>query len=62
MSEEFGVLKTMIPACEGVEVLKLAILQAGIEDIQYLESCVARLKAENEEKEKVGFQVHPGDG
>ncbi|KAK5266894.1 hypothetical protein LTR40_014398, partial [Exophiala xenobiotica] len=28
MNEEFGVLKDMIPACEGVEMHKLAILQA----------------------------------
>ncbi|EXJ58586.1 hypothetical protein A1O7_06013 [Cladophialophora yegresii CBS 114405] len=47
MNEEFGVLKDMIPACEGVEMHKLAILQAGIEYVRYLEGCVAQLKAEN---------------
>ncbi|KIV88509.1 hypothetical protein PV10_08190 [Exophiala mesophila] len=44
MNEEFGVLKDMIPACEGVEMHKLAILQAGIEYLRYLEGCVAQLK------------------
>ncbi|KIW31929.1 uncharacterized protein PV07_03516 [Cladophialophora immunda] len=47
MNEEFGVLKDMIPACEGVEMHKLAILQAGIEYVRYLEGCVAQLKGEN---------------
>ncbi|EXJ68286.1 uncharacterized protein A1O5_08901 [Cladophialophora psammophila CBS 110553] len=47
MNEEFGVLKDMIPACEGVEMHKLAILQAGIEYVRYLEGCVAQLKEEN---------------
>ncbi|KAH0844704.1 hypothetical protein FOPE_09489 [Fonsecaea pedrosoi] len=47
MNEEFGVLKDMIPACEGVEMHKLAILQAGIEYVRYLEGCVAQLKDEN---------------
>lgn len=30
MNEEFGVLKGMIPACTGVEMHKLAILQVRI--------------------------------
>lgn len=47
MNEEFGVLKDMIPACEGVEMHKLAILQAGIEYLRYLEGCVAQLKDGN---------------
>ncbi|KAL2421846.1 hypothetical protein ABEF95_008605 [Exophiala dermatitidis] len=53
MNEEFGVLKDMIPACEGVEMHKLAILQAGIEYVRYLEGCVAQLKAENENKSRL---------
>lgn len=53
MNEEFGVLKDMIPACEGVEMHKLAILQAGIEYVRYLEGCVSQLKTENEKKGKV---------
>lgn len=46
MNEEFGVLKDMIPACSGVEMHKLAILQAGIEYVKYLEGCVEKLKAQ----------------
>ncbi|PSN72768.1 hypothetical protein BS50DRAFT_513604 [Corynespora cassiicola Philippines] len=45
MNEEFGVLKDMIPACAGQEMHKLAILQASIEYMRYLEQCVADLKA-----------------
>ena len=47
MNEEFGVLKDMIPACEGAEMHKLAILQAGIEYVRYLEDCISQLKGEN---------------
>lgn len=46
MNEEFGVLKDMIPACRGQEMHKLAILQASIEYLRYLEQCVADLKAQ----------------
>ncbi|KAK4218685.1 hypothetical protein QBC37DRAFT_274361 [Rhypophila decipiens] len=45
MNEEFAVLKNMIPACTG-EMHKLAILQASIEYVRYLEDCVAKLKAQ----------------
>lgn len=45
MNEEFGVLKDMIPACEGQEMHKLAILQASIEYMRYLQQCVNDLKA-----------------
>ncbi|KXT13254.1 hypothetical protein AC579_1734 [Pseudocercospora musae] len=45
MNEEFGVLKDMIPACRGQEMHKLAILQASIEYLRYLEQCVADLQA-----------------
>ena len=52
MNEEFGVLKDMIPACEGVEMHKLAILQAGIEYVRYLEGCITHLRGrEDEERE-----------
>lgn len=44
MNEEFGVLKDMIPACEGHEMHKLAILQASIEYMRYLETCLEDLK------------------
>lgn len=56
MNEEFGVLKDMIPACEGVEMHKLAILQAGIEYVKYLEGCVAQLKTENQKQGEAGEQ------
>jgi Helix-loop-helix DNA-binding domain len=45
MNEEFGVLKDMIPACTGQDMHKLAILQASIEYMRYLEKCLADLKA-----------------
>ncbi|KAI0478259.1 hypothetical protein F4859DRAFT_51946 [Xylaria cf. heliscus] len=46
MNEEFAVLKGLIPACTG-EMHKLAILQASIEYVRYLEDCIAKLKAQN---------------
>ncbi|KAI6914634.1 hypothetical protein KC318_g847 [Hortaea werneckii] len=46
MNEEFGVLKDMIPACQGQEMHKLAILQASIEYLRYLEQCVSDLQAQ----------------
>lgn len=49
MNEEFGVLKDMIPACEGVEMHKLAILQAGIDYVRYLEGCIKQMKQEREQ-------------
>ncbi|KAF2964353.1 hypothetical protein GQX73_g9231 [Xylaria multiplex] len=44
MNEEFAVLKGLIPACTG-EMHKLAILQASIEYVRYLEDCITKLKA-----------------
>ncbi|RMJ11272.1 hypothetical protein CDV36_009088 [Fusarium kuroshium] len=49
MNEEFAVLKNMIPACTG-DMHKLSILQASIEYIRYLEDCVSKLKAQQEEE------------
>ncbi|KAK5168346.1 uncharacterized protein LTR77_006916 [Saxophila tyrrhenica] len=46
MNEEFGVLKDMIPACQGQEMHKLAILSASIEYLRYLEKCVSDLQAQ----------------
>ncbi|CAJ2513275.1 Uu.00g013940.m01.CDS01 [Anthostomella pinea] len=46
MNEEFAVLKGMIPACEG-EMHKLAILQASIEYVRYLEDCISQLKSQH---------------
>ncbi|KAL9101226.1 MAG: hypothetical protein Q9163_003508 [Psora crenata] len=47
MNEEFATLKGMIPACTGQEMHKLAILQASIDYLSYLESCISELKAAN---------------
>jgi Helix-loop-helix DNA-binding domain len=47
MNEEFETMKEMIPACKGQTMHKLAILQAGIEYLRYLEQCVAELKISN---------------
>ena len=47
MNEEFGVLKDMIPACHGQEMHKLAILQASIDYLRYLEQCIVDLKSAN---------------
>ncbi|KAJ5633930.1 hypothetical protein N7528_001772 [Penicillium herquei] len=44
MNEEFGTLKDMIPACRGQEMHKLAILQASIDYVNYLERCISDLK------------------
>ena len=52
MNEEFGVLKDMIPACEGVEMHKLAILQAGIEYVRYLEGCIKQLKGQEVDEDE----------
>lgn len=46
MNEEFAVLKGLIPACTG-EMHKLAILQASIEYVRYLEDCVTSLKEQH---------------
>ncbi|QSZ29898.1 hypothetical protein DSL72_004416 [Monilinia vaccinii-corymbosi] len=57
MNEEFGVLKDLIPACTG-EMHKLAILQASIDYVRYLEDCVSKLKAENS---RSNFPTTTGD-
>lgn len=57
MNEEFAVLKSMIPACTG-EMHKLSILQASIEYVRYLEDCVAKLKAQQQDDS----QTHPESG
>ncbi|KAL5114672.1 hypothetical protein ACEQ8H_007405 [Pleosporales sp. CAS-2024a] len=50
MNEEFGVLKDMIPACRGQEMHKLAILQASIEYMRYLEQCISDLKTTHDSR------------
>ncbi|KAK7969567.1 hypothetical protein PG996_001990 [Apiospora saccharicola] len=52
MNEEFAVLKDLIPACTG-EMHKLAILQASIDYVRYLEDCVTKLKSQNESHSSV---------
>ncbi|KAI9655368.1 MAG: hypothetical protein M1821_005515 [Bathelium mastoideum] len=58
MNEEFGVLKDMIPACAGQEMHKLAILQASIEYLRYLEQCISDLQAANRSPHR-GVQPSP---
>ncbi|KAL1382607.1 hypothetical protein HDK64DRAFT_283464 [Phyllosticta capitalensis] len=62
MNEEFGTLKDMIPACAGQEMHKLAILQASIEYMRYLEHCVAELKAANRSKQSAPDSVVSQNG
>ncbi|KAI9368997.1 hypothetical protein BJX61DRAFT_546007 [Aspergillus egyptiacus] len=50
MNEEFATLKNMIPACRGQEMHKLAILQASIDYVNYLETCIKDLKSPGEQK------------
>ena len=61
MNEEFAVLKGMVPACTG-EMHKLAILQASIEYVRYLEDCVATLKAQRESEQQHGQQYGHASG
>ncbi|KAI0838877.1 hypothetical protein F5Y06DRAFT_34236 [Hypoxylon sp. FL0890] len=49
MNEEFAVLKGLIPACTG-EMHKLAILQASIEYVRYLEDCITKLKEQRDDQ------------
>ncbi|OAA79420.1 Helix-loop-helix DNA-binding protein [Akanthomyces lecanii RCEF 1005] len=56
MNEEFAVLKNMIPACTG-DMHKLAILQASIEYIRYLEDCVSQLKDQHDGDHRGDFSA-----
>ncbi|KAK4143227.1 uncharacterized protein C8A04DRAFT_37589 [Dichotomopilus funicola] len=58
MNEEFAVLKGLIPACTG-EMHKLAILQASIEYVRYLEDCVSKLKAQCGSEAQLDPQPRP---
>ena len=60
MNEEFGTLKDMIPACDGQEMHKLAILQASIDYVRYLENCVRELKEANKNSENAAEERRPG--
>ncbi|KAL9081740.1 MAG: hypothetical protein Q9159_007073 [Coniocarpon cinnabarinum] len=57
MNEEFGVLKDMIPACAGQEMHKLAILQASIDYMRYLEDCLAEVRAQKQKS----YSASPSD-
>ncbi|KAL8739060.1 MAG: hypothetical protein Q9181_000242 [Wetmoreana brouardii] len=59
MNEEFGVLKDMIPACKDQDMHKLAILQASIEYLRYLEQCITDLKAAHGVKQSATVQRSP---
>jgi hypothetical protein len=59
MNEEFGVLKDMIPACTGQDMHKLAILQASIQYMRYLEKCLADLKSVHEQCPRQGAKTGP---
>ena len=59
MNEEFGTLKDMIPACDGQEMHKLAILQASIDYVRYLENCVRELKEANKTSEHAAGDGRP---
>ncbi|KAF1989456.1 hypothetical protein K402DRAFT_411037 [Aulographum hederae CBS 113979] len=52
MNEEFNVLKDMIPACRNQDMHKLAILQASIEYMRYLEECVRDLNTAHDESSR----------
>ena len=58
MNEEFGVLKDMIPACQNQEMHKLAILQASIDYLRYLEQCITDLKAANGNFSTAAAEIH----
>ncbi|OTA57703.1 hypothetical protein K449DRAFT_335195 [Hypoxylon sp. EC38] len=65
MNEEFAVLKGLIPACTG-EMHKLAILQASIEYVRYLEDCIAKLKEQRDDRSttpapSVQFRLPPSN-
>ncbi|XXG98131.1 hypothetical protein Hte_004452 [Hypoxylon texense] len=64
MNEEFAVLKGLIPACTG-EMHKLAILQASIEYVRYLEDCITKLKEQRDDQSSTPappqFQLPPSN-
>ncbi|KAI1214154.1 uncharacterized protein F4807DRAFT_116870 [Annulohypoxylon truncatum] len=57
MNEEFAVLKGLIPACTG-EMHKLAILQASIEYVRYLEDCISKLKEQRKDQSTTPAPPH----
>ncbi|KAE8375215.1 hypothetical protein BDV26DRAFT_268283 [Aspergillus bertholletiae] len=59
MNEEFATLKDMIPACRGQDMHKLAILQASIDYVNYLEQCIHDLKTAGDSKTAVPQRMPP---
>ncbi|KAL4886440.1 hypothetical protein BJY04DRAFT_73309 [Aspergillus karnatakaensis] len=59
MNEEFATLKNMIPACQGQEMHKLAILQASIDYVNYLEKCIQDLKTPGDHKQPLPPSLPP---
>ncbi|KAF5860458.1 hypothetical protein ETB97_001467 [Aspergillus alliaceus] len=60
MNEEFSTLKDMIPACKGQDMHKLAILQASIDYVNYLEQCIHDLKTAGNSQRAVPHRMPPG--
>ncbi|KAE8351520.1 hypothetical protein BDV28DRAFT_136950 [Aspergillus coremiiformis] len=59
MNEEFATLKDMIPACRGQDMHKLAILQASIDYVNYLEQCIHDLKTAGDSKTAFPHRMPP---
>ncbi|PYI08593.1 HLH-domain-containing protein [Aspergillus sclerotiicarbonarius CBS 121057] len=59
MNEEFATLKDMIPACKGQDMHKLAILQASIDYVNYLEQCILDLKTAGNRHTQVSPRMPP---
>ncbi|RAK97120.1 basic helix-loop-helix domain-containing protein [Aspergillus ibericus CBS 121593] len=59
MNEEFATLKDMIPACKGQDMHKLAILQASIDYVNYLEQCISDLKTAGNRHTQVSPRMPP---
>ncbi|KAI1762977.1 hypothetical protein GGR53DRAFT_521324 [Hypoxylon sp. FL1150] len=55
MNDEFAALKELIPACTG-EMHKLAILQASIEYLRYLQDCITKLKEQRDDRSSTPAQ------
>ncbi|KAF2401429.1 HLH-domain-containing protein [Trichodelitschia bisporula] len=72
MNEEFDTLRDLVPACRGRgeergKMHKLAILQAAIEYVRYLQTCLETVKAAHQAVEldptpRIMPQRHPDEG
>lgn len=59
MNDEFETLKELVPAARGQNMHKLAILQAGIEYVRYLEDCIHGLKGARQQSGASSFKGTP---